>query len=285
MESPEPADVIPLSEGRYLVRFTADQQMQDKLTQAQELMRHQVPRGDFVAVIDRALDLLIAERKKKLFGLLTKPRSSRTAVPVASTEGASADDAAQTPTVALAVAAEEAAAQPGESNGVRTFEFEAVGSERTREREPSVERKGSRSRYIPRAVRREVMARDEFQCTFIGPEGNRCPERGRLQLDHYPVPESCGGPATTDNLRVRCAAHNLLAAEQFFGLDQVLQKIAASRARASVSKRDTSRGPDHASVDVGSQRLDTPRTHQADSHSRRENESVDNGAQIARSSA
>jgi len=71
LESPKPAVVIPLSEGRYLVQFTADQPMQDKLTQAQELMRHEVPRGDFVAVFDRALDLLIADRKKKLFGLRT----------------------------------------------------------------------------------------------------------------------------------------------------------------------------------------------------------------------
>jgi hypothetical protein len=77
LESPRPVVVIPLSEGRYMVQFTADQQLHDKLAQAQELMRHVVPRGDFVAVFDRALDLLIADRKKKLFGLRTgSPRAA-----------------------------------------------------------------------------------------------------------------------------------------------------------------------------------------------------------------
>jgi hypothetical protein len=123
-----------------------------------------------------------------------------------------------------------------------------ISAERRRERNGLALPKREPSTYIPRAVRREVMARDGFQCTFLGPEGNRCPERGRLQLDHFPVPSSCGGPATSDNLRVRCAAHNLLAAEQFFGRDRVLQEIAASRAGAAVSLDETARGPDRVAV-------------------------------------
>jgi len=94
----------------------------------------------------------------------------------------------------------------------------------------------------------------------MGPEGNRCPERGRVQLDHFPVPSSCGGPATSDNLRVRCAAHNLLAAEKFFGRDRVLQKIAASRARVAASQDETVPGPDRGAVDVRTRRRQTPRT-------------------------
>jgi hypothetical protein len=129
------------------------------------------------------------------------------------------------------------------------------------------------------------MARDGYQCTFTGPEGNRCPERGRLQLDHYPVPDGCGGPSTTANLRVRCAAHNALAAERFYGRDLVLRKIAAARAGVSVSKDDAARGPERATTGVGPARLETKRTLQADVHSLPESESADDSTRIARSSA
>jgi 5-methylcytosine-specific restriction endonuclease McrA len=283
LESPEPAVAIPLSEGRYMVQFTADQQLQDKLIQAQELMRHENPRGDFVAVFERALDLLIADRKKKLFGLRTSSRSRRTATPVAKAEGASANDAVQTP--AAAVAAEEASVRPDELNGLHPLELDVASTERMRDSEARAQRENQRSRYIPRAVRREVMARDGYQCTFMGPEGTRCPERGRLQLDHHPVPAGCDGPSTTDNLRVCCAVHNLLAAEHFYGRDMVLQKIAATRVEVSVSKRDASCGPERAASDVGPARLETMRTLQADPLSLRKCESTDGSSRNARSSA
>jgi hypothetical protein len=338
-----------------MVQFTADQPMHDKLAQAQELMRHVVPRGDFVAVFDRALDLLIEDRKKKLFGLRTRSRSSCASGPAAPARSDFANDAARAPATPVAASVESGVSDDlhgselDETSTASTWEVGAercwhadttrrmrdvsadrsheVDAERAREvsaehlhelnaaptrevsaehlhelnteptREVSAERSaGDRatrtrevsatrtqaisartrevsakrlhadsaprtrevsaerlhpastersapakpeshpSKYIPRAVRREVMARDGHQCTFVGPEGNRCPERGRVQLDHFPVPASCGGPATSENLRVRCAAHNLLAAEQFFGRDRVLQKIAASRAGVAIRR-------------------------------------------------
>jgi hypothetical protein len=66
---------IPLSPGRYKVQFTADQRLHDKLNQAQELLRHQVPSGDIAVVFERALDLLIALRKKQLFAQTDKPHT------------------------------------------------------------------------------------------------------------------------------------------------------------------------------------------------------------------
>jgi hypothetical protein len=417
LESPRPVVVIPLSEGRYLVQFTADQSMHDKLAQAQELMRNVVRRGDFVAVFDRALDLLIADRKKKLFGLRTGARSSCVSAPVAPARSDLTNDAARAPATPVAVSVEngvsdelhravldedsakqlhepsaehtrevsaertaeisakrtpeisatqtrqssaehtpeidaehapEVSAEPTpeisaerthessaehthESSATRTHEISAertnessatrtneIGAERTNESsaertnensatrtnessatrtressptrthessatrtgESSAERlhaastkrrrednapdqsESERSTYIPRAVRREVMARDGYQCTFVGPQGNRCPERGRLQLDHFPVPSSCHGPATSANLRVRCAVHNALAAEKFFGRAWVLQKIAAARAGVAVSQDETAPGPGCPDrvVDVGTRRGQTPRT-------------------------
>ena len=63
-----------------------------------------------------------------------------------------------------------------------------------------------RSRTIPAAVRREVWARDEGRCAFVGVHG-RCTERGFLEF-HHVRPFAAGGAATADNIEIRCRAHN-----------------------------------------------------------------------------
>ena len=66
------------------------------------------------------------------------------------------------------------------------------------------------------AVRREVWARDGGCCTYVAADGRRCESRWQLELDHAD-PEARGGPATAQNLRVRCRKHNLRYAEQIYG--------------------------------------------------------------------
>ena len=73
----------------------------------------------------------------------------------------------------------------------------------------------SRARYVPAAVKREVWARDQGQCAFVGAKG-RCTERGWLELHHL-VPFSAGGSTTLENLALRCRRHNAYEAEVFFG--------------------------------------------------------------------
>ena len=71
-------DVLsPLSADRYKLQCTASKQLHDKLRQAQDLMRHELPSGDVAQVLERALDLLIADRMKKRFGQTSKPRRAR----------------------------------------------------------------------------------------------------------------------------------------------------------------------------------------------------------------
>ena len=84
---------------------------------------------------------------------------------------------------------------------------------------PPARRRKLRSRYIPRAVVREVHERDGEQCTFVSSDGRRCPERGFLELHHHETPFARGGPATVTNLRLVCRAHNALLAERDFGTD------------------------------------------------------------------
>jgi 5-methylcytosine-specific restriction endonuclease McrA len=74
-----------------------------------------------------------------------------------------------------------------------------------------------RSRTIPAAVRRVVWARDDGRCAFVGSAG-RCSERGFLEF-HHARPLADGGPASVDNIELRCRAHNQHEADRYFGAD------------------------------------------------------------------
>lgn len=67
------------------------------------------------------------------------------------------------------------------------------------------------SRHLPAGVRRVVWTRDGGQCAFIGRRG-RCSERGQLEF-HHVRPFAEGGPATVENIELRCRAHNAYEAE------------------------------------------------------------------------
>jgi 5-methylcytosine-specific restriction endonuclease McrA len=62
------------------------------------------------------------------------------------------------------------------------------------------------SRHIPAAVKREVWARDDGRCAFVG-NGGRCTETEFLEF-HYTVPFADGGEASAANIQLRCRAHN-----------------------------------------------------------------------------
>jgi hypothetical protein len=72
---------------------------------------------------------------------------------------------------------------------------------------PRAPRGGGDGRYVPAAVKREVMKRDGGRCTFVGTNGRRCESRTRLEFDHV-TPVARGGRTCADNLRLRCRAHN-----------------------------------------------------------------------------
>jgi hypothetical protein len=65
----------------------------------------------------------------------------------------------------------------------------------------------SRGRHVPAAVKRAVWQRDGGRCAFVSPAGHRCTERGFLEY-HHRHPYAMGGGATTDNVALRCRAHN-----------------------------------------------------------------------------
>jgi 5-methylcytosine-specific restriction endonuclease McrA len=84
------------------------------------------------------------------------------------------------------------------------------------------------STFVPAPVRKEVCERDEGQCTFVSEGGRRCSSRHQLEFHHL-LAVALGGLSTTDNVCLRCRAHNRYAAEQDFGQEHVAGKIASRR--------------------------------------------------------
>ncbi|MFL5320134.1 MAG: HNH endonuclease [Myxococcaceae bacterium] len=71
-------------------------------------------------------------------------------------------------------------------------------------------------RRVPRAVRREVAARDGHCCSYVFPNGQRCASKYQLEFDHW-LAHALGGEPTVENVRMLCKAHNLQCAVQLFG--------------------------------------------------------------------
>jgi hypothetical protein len=63
-----PAILLALAPNRYKLQVTISESTQQKLRQAQELIRHQIPDGNTAEILDRALDLLVEKLRKQKFG-------------------------------------------------------------------------------------------------------------------------------------------------------------------------------------------------------------------------
>jgi HNH endonuclease len=81
-------------------------------------------------------------------------------------------------------------------------------------------------RYVPREARRQAVARDGMQCSFVADDGRRCQETGFLEIDHT-VPVARGGAGSAENVRVLCRSHNQYEAERILGRQVVADGRAA----------------------------------------------------------
>ncbi len=204
LERPKPQHrVEPLSEARYRVQVTVGAGVAAKLEEAMALAGHQVASGDYETLLEMALDVFLAAKKKQRFGVGAKRRVKKVVVK---------------------------APEPAESVAMADQLVEAAASE------PEAE-VTERSRAIPAEVKRAVVERDGLRCTYEGP-GGRCTETRRLEL-HHEEAFARGGAHSVDNLRVVCQAHNLLVARQELGARFVARKVAERRAGA-VPPRDES---------------------------------------------
>jgi hypothetical protein len=71
------------------------------------------------------------------------------------------------------------------------------------------------SRNVPARVEREVWARDDGRCAFVGRAGRRCEERRFIEF-HHVKPWIVGGPPMAENIALRCRAHNAYEAAVYF---------------------------------------------------------------------
>jgi len=180
-----PARIRQLSRESFKVEFTASAELRDKLELCRDLLAHANPSRDLAAVIERAVDLLLAELESKRLARTKRPRH-----------------------------------EPA-----------------TRDARPARVANPAR---VTSATRRKVFDRDGLQCAYVSPDGCRCQARAFLELDHA-EPRALGGKSDSENLRVRCRAHNQLAAEQAFGREAIERARHFGRPKRKHPSSDTAK--------------------------------------------
>jgi 5-methylcytosine-specific restriction endonuclease McrA len=119
--------------------------------------------------------------------------------------------------------------------------FAATTRPRNARPQPGHPRSSGSPRHIPADVKRTVWERDKGRCTFVSETGRRCPASTRLEFDHI-EPVARGGQATVAGIRLRCRAHNQLAAECTFGTEFMRRKrLAAAEARSTTKAHAAAR--------------------------------------------
>src|SRR5262249_38443264 len=79
-QPPPPRAVVPVAEDTFKLQFAISREFRDEIREAQGLLRHRIPDGDFATIFRSALKLLVAEVKKERFAVGRKPRSEVEAI-------------------------------------------------------------------------------------------------------------------------------------------------------------------------------------------------------------
>ena len=192
---------------RYRVQFTATQEYVDLLEEAKDLLAHAVPSRSLDELHLRAMRALVSGLRKRKYAV-TDNVGTRAPKDARRTERAD-------------LRGDERAVEGMDVGASDLPSPEASNPAGGRDDGTTAPRQ--RGRYVPAAVRRAVWARDGERCTYVDARGQRCRETSGLEL-HHDAPYALGGPPTESNLRLRCKAHNDLAAEHDFGRDFVARK-------------------------------------------------------------
>jgi 5-methylcytosine-specific restriction endonuclease McrA len=214
--NPEATPSQALAPLRYRVQFTATQEYVDLLETAKDLLAHAVPSRSIEEVHLRAMRALVIELKKRKIGATSE-----------SSRKGQQSSSEQSYTESAVAGGDARAAESPRQRGANT----SAGPRQRGANTSADSRQRQRGRYVPRAVRRAVWARDRGRCTYVDAMGQRCRETGGLELDHVD-PHARGGPPTVSNLRLRCRCHNALTAEHEFGRDFIAAQIVANRRTA-----------------------------------------------------
>ena len=105
------------------------------------------------------------------------------------------------------------------------------------------------SRHVPADVQRMVWRRDGGQCAFVAENGRRCAERSYIEFHHL-QPYVHQGPATVENISLRCRAHNVYESELIFGPYDPSQ-VRETRARYGPIRPSTGSGTSNRRLRIG----------------------------------
>ena len=140
---------------------------------------------------------------------------------------------------------------------------------------PGGEEPVRRSRHVRAAVRRAVWKRDGGRCAHVDDKGRRCTARRFLEL-HHVEPWARGGAHSSDNLELRCRAHNQYQATLDFGAAFIAARRSPDRASEPVlhpwSCRQSlpiERASQEGAARRGTHLMDAPRRHGGRRGSRR----------------
>jgi len=174
-----------LPQERMLIQFIADENLMQKLERLRELLAHQNFDGNHSKLIELMADIAL----KKLEPKSAHPKS----VPPSP--------------------APKPAPKPALPKSALPALEKSPSPQSHAQSQTQVQTKKC-TRYLSVAVRRAVKNRDGGQCTYRDPlTGRRCTTRHAIQFDHA-TPFAWGGQNSTENIRLRCSAHNAYTAQQ-----------------------------------------------------------------------
>jgi len=229
-----PDQVRPVTTTLSEVRFTADQELLDKLEEIRGLLAHQDAHLSLAELMGKMAAITLEKLRAARFATLKKERA-QTKKPI--TLGR---DSEQTTSLQVSLTSPAKTAQNNlvqqklhEQQSKHVAKKFSVQENPAREvpkpmAESVPQNEGpQKTRHYPRAIQRAVFARDNYECCYKDPlTGRKCGSKFALELDHQ-IPFAKGGPSTIENLITKCATHNAWAAIEEFGQ----QKMQAHRSR------------------------------------------------------
>jgi hypothetical protein len=73
---------------------------------------------------------------------------------------------------------------------------------------------------VPIWLKDRLLRESGYQCTYVSPDGQRCKERQKLEVEHM-RPRAKGGTNDPANLTILCRAHNVYRGAQQFGWEKM----------------------------------------------------------------